>query len=74
VSGRVDPELLAMLICPRCGGDPLHVRRAAGGEEEALECRRCGVAYAVDDGLPVMLVEDARPIPGIYVKDPERVL
>jgi uncharacterized protein YbaR (Trm112 family) len=72
VSGRIDPELLAILICPRCGGDPLEVRRAPGGEEEALECRRCGVAYPVEDGIPVMLVDEAKPIPGAYVKDPVR--
>jgi uncharacterized protein YbaR (Trm112 family) len=74
MSGRIDPELLAILICPRCGGDPLEVRRAAGGEEQALECRRCGVAYPVEDGIPVMLVDSAEPIPGVYVKDPVRTV
>jgi hypothetical protein len=73
VSGRIDPELLSILICPRCGAeDPLGVRRGAGGEEVALECARCGVAYPVEDGIPVMLVEEAQPIPGAFKKDVAR--
>ncbi len=73
MSGRVDPELLEMLCCPRCGSeDPLGVQRGSDGEEIALECRRCGVAYPVEDGIPVMLVEEAKPIPGAFKKDAAR--
>jgi hypothetical protein len=73
MSGRIDPELLSILICPRCGAeDPLGVRRGPGGEEAALECGRCGVAYPVEDGIPVMLVEEAQPIPGAFKKDVAR--
>ena len=70
MSARIDPELLAILICPRCGGEKLGVRRGADGAEEALQCERCGVAYPVEDGIPIMLVEEATPIEGSFVKDP----
>ena len=72
MSGRIDPELLELLVCPRCGAPDLEVRSGADGSEEALECRACGVAYSVDDGIPVMLVEEATPLASGYVKDPPR--
>jgi uncharacterized protein YbaR (Trm112 family) len=44
----------AVLACPKCHG-PL-VDRPDG---RALECRNCGLAYPIRDGLPVLLVESA---------------
>jgi len=62
MSGRIDPELLAILVCPRCEAE-LEVRRAQDGEERSLDCVACRLSYPVEDGIPVMLVEEARPIP-----------
>ena len=53
----LDPELLAILVCPRCKGELEHRE----GPDEALVCRACRLAYPVEDGIPVMLVDDARP-------------
>ena len=53
----MDPKLLEILVCPVCKG-PLEHRRAAG----ELVCRPCRVAYAIKDGIPVMLVDEARPL------------
>lgn len=61
MSGRVDPELLALLVCPKCKGE-LDVRRDPSGAEESLDCAACRLSYPVDDGIPVMLVEEARPL------------
>ncbi|MFQ5514516.1 MAG: Trm112 family protein [Myxococcota bacterium] len=61
MSGRIDPELLAILVCPRCKGG-LEVRRNAEGEEAFLDCPACRLAYPVEDGIPVMLVEEAQPL------------
>ena len=52
VSQPVDPWLLQQLACPRDGG-PL------GGSTDALRCSQ-GHVYPVVDGVPVMLVDDAR--------------
>jgi uncharacterized protein len=52
--GGVDPELLAIMICPDCGGE-LDERFGP----HRLVCASCRLAYAVEDGVPVMLVEEA---------------
>jgi len=61
MSGRVDPGLLEILVCPKCKGE-LGVKRDGEGEEIALECSACSLSYPVEDGIPVMLVEEARPL------------
>ncbi|MDP5240468.1 Trm112 family protein [Uliginosibacterium sp. 31-16] len=53
----MDPKLLEILVCPVCKG-PLEHRRAAG----ELVCRPCRLAYAIKDGIPVMLADEARPL------------
>lgn len=49
-------ELLAILACPKCKGE---VERLA--EPEGFGCRACGLFYAVTDGIPNFLVEEAIP-------------
>lgn len=49
----LDPALLEILVCPDCHGD---LRAAA----EELECQGCGLAYPVQEGIPVLLVDEAR--------------
>jgi uncharacterized protein len=52
------PELKQILACPKCKGD-LDFRE----EEREIHCRRCKLAYAIRDGIPVMLIDEARPLP-----------
>jgi hypothetical protein len=61
MSGRIDPELLRILVCPKCKGE-LDVKRDAEGAEASLDCTACALSYPVDDGIPVMLVEEAQPL------------
>jgi len=61
MSGRIDPELLKILVCPKCKSE-LSVVRASDGAEESLDCPACRLSYPVEDGIPVMLVEEARPL------------
>ncbi|ANF57945.1 Trm112 family protein [Halotalea alkalilenta] len=51
----MDKELLAMLVCPQSQGKLEYDR-----EREELICRESGLAYPIRDGIPVMLVEEAR--------------
>lgn len=51
------PELLAILVCPKCKGD-LEYRLSP----ERLVCPTCRLVYAVDDGIPIMLIDEARPL------------
>lgn len=51
------PELKEILACPQCKGDlEFHEER---GE---IHCPRCRLAFAIRDDIPVMLVDEARPL------------
>lgn len=43
-----------MLACPKCKGKLNLVR-----EGSALECPNCRLRYAINDGIPVMLIDEA---------------
>lgn len=53
----LQPQLLAILVCPRCRGD-LEYREA----ESSLICHACELRYAVRDDIPIMLVDEATPL------------
>lgn len=55
----MDKRLLELLVCPVCKG-PL--RAAGGGNSLELVCRPDRLAYAVRDGIPVMLPDEARAL------------
>jgi uncharacterized protein len=51
------PELKEILACPKCKGDlEFHEER---GE---IHCLRCRLVYAIRDDIPVMLVDEAKPL------------
>lgn len=58
-SARVDPRLLEILVCPLTKG-PLHYD--AGAQE--LISQSAGLAYPIRDGIPIMLVDEARQLDG----------
>ena len=51
-------ELLELLACPKCHGG-----LEANADPEGFACAPCSLFYRVDDGLPNMLVDEARPWP-----------
>jgi len=51
----MDQKLLAILVCPLCKGE-LRLDR----EANELLCLADGLAYAIRDGVPVMLAAEAR--------------
>ncbi|MDZ4735719.1 MAG: Trm112 family protein [Rhodospirillaceae bacterium] len=53
----VDPKLLEILVCPVTKG-PLDYDRAAN----ELISRRAGLAFPIRDGMPIMLVDEARSL------------
>ncbi|MEM6903857.1 MAG: Trm112 family protein, partial [Pseudomonadota bacterium] len=53
----VDPKLLEILVCPASKG-PL--RYDAAAQELISDLAR--VAYPIRDGIPIMLVDEARPL------------
>ena len=54
----LDPKLLEVLACPKDKG-PLTYLPA----DEVLVNERLGLAYRIDDGIPVMLNDEATPWP-----------
>lgn len=55
MTGSLDPQLLAILVCPATRG-PLRYDPQA----EELISENARLAYPVRDGVPIMLVEEAR--------------
>ncbi|MGB9691898.1 MAG: Trm112 family protein [Candidatus Sumerlaeaceae bacterium] len=54
-------ELLAILACPKCKGE-LEYRPGGNGQPEVLVCYACKLVYEVIDGIPNMLIEEAKPL------------
>jgi len=54
----MDKKLLEILVCPLCKGK-LHYDKSA----QELLCRVDRLAFPVRDGIPVMLEQEARPLP-----------
>lgn len=46
--------LLAIMQCPKCGGE---LRERV--EPPSLVCTKCRSTYRIEDGIPVMLVDEA---------------
>lgn len=57
----MDTRLLELLICPLCKG-PLEYLRPPLSEMHELVCHHDKLAFAVRDGIPVMLVSEARDL------------
>jgi uncharacterized protein YbaR (Trm112 family) len=54
---NLDASLLSILACPNCRTS-LRVDEAA--QELVCTSETCGLAYSVRDGIPVLLVDEAR--------------
>jgi uncharacterized protein YbaR (Trm112 family) len=53
-----DKELLEILVCPKCKG-----KLELTSEEDGLNCSACKLKYLIQDGIPIMLIDQAQPIP-----------
>ena len=58
-STEIDPKLLEILVCPVTKG-PLDYDR----EAQELISKQAGVAFPIRDGIPIMLVDEARELDG----------
>lgn len=52
----IKEELLAILACPQCKGP---IKKY---DNEGLVCEKCRLFYEIRDGIPVLLIEEARPL------------
>ena len=51
----IDPALLEIFACPEC-----HAPLTEADDELVCTSDECGLAYPVRDGIPVLLVDEAR--------------
>jgi uncharacterized protein YbaR (Trm112 family) len=56
-AGEIDRKLLEILVCPLTKG-PLTYDRA----RQELVSVQAGLAYPIRDGIPIMLVDEARSL------------
>ena len=55
----LDRELMEIVRCPNCLGTFADAA-ASGADPEELSCTKCGYVYPVRNGVPVLLVDEAR--------------
>ncbi len=56
-ASKVDPKLLELLVCPLTKG-----RLSYDAEAGELVSEKARLAYPIRDGVPIMLVSEARKI------------
>jgi uncharacterized protein YbaR (Trm112 family) len=54
----VSKELLDILACPKCKGDIVLTESGDG-----LICDSCRLVYEIRDDIPIMLIDEAKPLP-----------
>jgi uncharacterized protein len=55
----ISKDLLDILACPKCKGE-IHLNDA----EDGLICDGCRLMYEIRDDIPIMLIDEAKPIDG----------
>ena len=55
--GSVDPKLLEILVCPLT-----KTTLEYDAAKQELISRKAKLAYPIRDGIPIMLVDEARPL------------
>ena len=53
----ISKELLDILACPKCKGE-IHLNKEGNG----LICDHCKLLYEIRDDIPIMLIDEAKPI------------
>jgi uncharacterized protein YbaR (Trm112 family) len=53
----ISEELLEILACPKCKGE-IHLSKTKDG----LTCDHCRLLYEIRDGIPIMLIDEAKPL------------
>lgn len=53
----MDKKLLEILVCPLCKGKLVYDKSA-----QELICKADRLAFPINDGIPVMLEDEARPL------------
>jgi uncharacterized protein YbaR (Trm112 family) len=60
----VDPKLLEILVCPLTKGPLIY-----DADAQELISRSANLAFPIRDGIPIMLIDEARDIDDAIAKD-----
>ena len=53
----ISQELLDILACPKCKGDIYQ-----NDSKDGLICDNCKLLYEIRDDIPIMLIDEAKPL------------
>ncbi len=53
----ISQELLDILACPKCKGDIYQ-----NDSKDGLICDSCKLLYEIRDDIPIMLIDEAKPL------------
>ncbi len=53
----VNQKLLDILVCPKCKGDLVLTE-----PQDGLICNACRLRYEIKDDIPIMLIDEAKPL------------
>jgi uncharacterized protein YbaR (Trm112 family) len=56
-TSSIDPKLLEILVCPLTKGPLVY-----DADNQELVSKQAGLAYPIRDGIPIMLVDEARSL------------
>jgi hypothetical protein len=56
----IEPWLREILVCPACHSALADQEGPTGSPELRCTSSACGLVYRVDDGIPVLLIDEAR--------------
>ena len=51
----VQPDLLEILVCPKCKGELVLTE-----QQDGLVCNACRLKYEIRDDIPIMLIDEAQ--------------
>ncbi len=54
---ELSKKLLNVLVCPKCKGNLKYEET-----KSRLICPKCKLAYRIEEGIPIMLVEEAEKL------------
>ncbi len=53
----INQRLLEILVCPKCKGDLVLT-----DQQDGLICNACRLKYEIKDDIPIMLIDEAKPL------------
>lgn len=54
----INRKLKEILACPKCKGS-VEIYE----DKQEIHCRHCLLVYRIEDDIPIMLIDEARPLP-----------